>query len=328
VGAVEATHAAFRVRAGDASYLLRQFNPYLEVDDLRAQFRLAELMDASGLRTPRPIRTREREPFVAVQGRLWALFPWCEGRSGSGSSHADLMLLAAAQGAWIEQSQRLPESLHWDSIVCSAWKFRQRKSWAWVVPLDRVPQFATRHRVLETARRANLSGPHGEAFLPLLDQVEAGLHEFAELLAAQRVDALPHAITHGDFWASNLQIGEDGVNVLDLDCFTYEPRVTDFARAANWYHKQHTPPENAALFARFQGPARLTAEEREALPLMMCAHDLYYAVGHVLLFLEEQEATARSRLLDSITSEAQAARRYRREREAILSTFLSDNGPT
>ena len=110
--------------------------------------------------------------------------------------------------------------------------------------------------------------------------------------------------------------------VLDLDCFSFEPRVADFARAANWFHTDRTPQENASLLRQFQGQARLSEEELRALPLMMCAHDLYYAVGHVLLFLTE-DAASQAHLIGQIESEVKAADRFEREGEEIMSMFLT-----
>jgi Ser/Thr protein kinase RdoA (MazF antagonist) len=71
-------------------------------------------------------------------------------------------------------------------------------------------------------------------------------------------------------------------------CFSYEPRITDFARTANRYQRELNEADCALLFEQFQAKARLDREEVDALPLMMCAYDLYYAVMHILLFLEEE----------------------------------------
>ena len=133
---------------------------------------------------------------------------------------------------------------------------------------------------------------------------------------------LPRTVTHGDFWASNICLSEDDLVVLDLDCFSLEPRVADFARAANWFHGDRTPQENASLLREFQSHARLSESELRALPLMMCAHDLYYAVGHVLLFLTE-DVGRQAHLIGRIECEMKAADRFEREGEEMLSVFLT-----
>ena len=321
-GKLEATHAAFRVRAGNRLYALRQFNPYTHVGYLRTQFLLAEQIATAGVSTPVPVRAENGEPFVVVERRLWALFPWCEGRAGTADRVEDLLALTSMQGRWIECAERLRSGPRWDNIVCSAQKFRRRKSWAWVVALDQVPRFARQQTVIERAQAEAPDGPQRKTVCDLLSEVDAAVAAFDALLEEQQTRELPRTVTHGDFWVTNISISDERVVVLDLDCYSYEPRVDDFARAANWYYTQRSPSENAHLFKQFQGRARLTTEEAEALPLMMCAHDLYYAVSHVLLWLEEDDPEAQRRLIESIRSEAQAVERYRHERDEILQTFL------
>lgn len=328
---LEATHAAFQAKAGGRLYALRQFNSYMNEEDLRMQFRLTELMQDAGLKTPVPIRVRDGEVFVEVEHRLWALFPWCDGHFGRSDCIEDLSVLTSTQGAWVECCERLRPSPHWSKIVHSARKFRQRKSWAWVVPLDQVPRFAEEHKVIHRARCEAPEGPNREAFLNLLPEVYSGICKFEELLKQQGIHDLPHTVTHGDFWASNIIISDAEqaasslphreATVLDLDCYSFEPRITDFARAANWYYKERSESENAYLLKRFQKRARLSVEEIEALPLMMCAHDLYYAVGHVFLFLQE-DRDGQSQMIAAIQREMRAAERYQRERDTILRMFL------
>ena len=134
---------------------------------------------------------------------------------------------------------------------------------------------------------------------------------------------MPHIITHGDFHPSNVFISNEETAVFDLDCYSFEPRITDFARAANWYYNKRNPSERALLFRKFQEHACLSKDEIEALPLMMCAHDLYYAVGHILLFLNEAP-DGQSQLVKSIQAEMKAPERYQLERDKILRVFLKD----
>lgn len=319
---LEATHAAFRVRASGRLYALRQFNAYVEPEDMQAQFALAEGMHEAGLRVSTPVPTTDGDPFAMVGERLWALFPWCDGRPGSADRLDDLTVLVSTQGAWVRCCEHLRSGSQWNTIVCRARKFRQRKSWAWVVPLDQVPRFAEEQRVIRRAQ-AKAPGNAGRRSLSsLLPELEPSIARVRDLFEEQSVSELPHMVTHGDFWASNICISDAGAVVLDLDCYSFEPRVTDFAKAANWYYRQQSPSENAALFRQFQAHAQLALEEAELLPLMMCAHDLYYAVSHVLMVLDEQDPAARSRTTESIRSEMEAPRRYQRERDAILRMFV------
>lgn len=318
------THAAFQVRAGGRLCALRQFNPYMDVEDLRIQFLFAELMQDVDLKISFPIPAKDGEVFVEVGDRLWALFPWCDGQPGQSDRLEDLIVLTSMQGTWVECCKRLRSNPHWETIACTAQKFRQRKSWAWVVPLDQIPRYEKEHRVIQRARSEAPDGTHLKTFLDLLPEVNSSICKFEELLKEQNIYELPHTIAHGDFWVSNISISDGGAVVLDLDCYSFEPRITDFARAANWYYEERCAFENAYLFSQFQERARLSMEEAEALPLMMCAHDLYYAVGHVLLFLEEDEPDAQDRLIKSIQSELKAPERYQQERDRILRMFLGD----
>ena len=51
---LKATHRALRIDEDGRSYALRQFNPYMTVDDFIAQFRLATALSEAGLPTPVP----------------------------------------------------------------------------------------------------------------------------------------------------------------------------------------------------------------------------------------------------------------------------------
>lgn len=319
---LEATHAVFQVRAGKELSVLRQFNPYMRADDLRTQFLLAELMREGGLQISTPRAAADGEAFVEVGGRLWALFPWCEGRPGRGDCLEDLGVLAGLQGSWVASGERLRSNPHWSTVVSRAESFRQRKSWAWAVPLDRVGRFARQHKIIERGRAEVREGPHHATYLDLLTQVDTSVREFEGLLRQKRTQELPHTVTHGDFSVNNIRIWDDRSAVLDLDCFSFEPRTTDFARTANWCYGTVSGAEKARLLERFQLEARLSTDEVEALPLMMCAHDLYYAVGHVLLFLSEDDPEEQRHLLTSIEKETKAPHRYRLERDSILGEFL------
>jgi len=298
----------------------------MDVEDLRIQFLLAKLVQEAGLKISVPIPTKDGEILVEVAYRLWALFPWCEGRPGQGDCVEDLGVLTSTQGAWIECGERLRSNPHWETIVHAAQRFRQRKSWAWIVPLDQVPRFVSEHRIIQWAHGEAAEAPESperNMFLDLLPEVYAKICEFKELLKEQGIRELPHTVTHGDFWASNVILSDGEAVVLDLDCFSFEPRIADFARAANWYYRERSASENADLFRRFQERARLRMEEVKALPLMMCAHDLYYAVGHVLLFLDEEGNPDGQRgMIEAIQSEMKAPERFQHERDRILRLFL------
>jgi Ser/Thr protein kinase RdoA (MazF antagonist) len=318
---LDATHAAFQVSAGENLYVLRQFNPYMDVGDLRIQFRLARLIQDAGLGTPTPMAAQNGEAFVEIENRIWALFPWCSGRSGRSNHLGDLSILASKQGEWVACCECIRSNPQWESIIRSAAKFRRRKSWAWIMPLDQVPRFAMDHMVFQKARSEVPEGPHSSIFLALLSEVYASICKFEDLLKKHGIHDMPHTVTHGDFWASNIVVSDDEAAVLDLYCYSFEPRVTDFARAANWYYRDWNELQNACLFRQFQEHAQITKEEAEALPMMMCAHDLYYAIGHILLFLEE-DSDAQARLITSIQSEMKSPERYESEKDKILRMFL------
>ncbi|MFA5031733.1 MAG: phosphotransferase [bacterium] len=307
---LEATNLAFQVKIDKKLYALRQFNRYMNAKDLSMQFLLAKLINTSGLKTPRPVLTRNGKEFVKVDDRLWALFPWCNGQAGGKEKLGDLKILVSTQGKWVECSTTLNSHPELKPIIKSAKKFRRRKSWAWVVPLDKVPEFAKEHPVI----RKIPTGKHHKILSSLLPELQSNICEFEELLKKHRIHELPHIVTHGDFWASNIVISGKEAVILDMDCYSFEPRITDFAKAANFYYKEHSNSENASLFKEFQKYAKLSKEEIETLPLLMCAHDLYYAVGH--LFLGDLPS------IRAIKLEMKAAQRYKKEHGKILNIFL------
>ncbi len=270
---IEATHRAFRVEVDGKPYALRQFNPYMACEDLATQLLLAHAMAEAGLSTPVPVPTDDRKPFVQLACRLWALFPWCDGRPGDPERFEDLMALVEAEAKWATCCGPVEHSPHWDAIVGTAKRLRRRKDWAWIVPLDQLPHFAQEiaiPKVSDELPRGSTAGKLGEA-LPGLLWAAAVLQE---LLVDQSVGELPHMVTHGDFWASNIVISGEGTHVLDLDCFSYEPRVADFARSAHWYHAERTPHENSRLMSRFRILTGLRDEEVQILPALIYAHDL------------------------------------------------------
>jgi len=63
---LKATHAAFQVRAGGRLYALRQFNPYMDVEDLRIQFLFAELMQAGLSAVSAFVQTLTGKPLLAL----------------------------------------------------------------------------------------------------------------------------------------------------------------------------------------------------------------------------------------------------------------------
>lgn len=285
---LEATHHAYRIDADEGSYALRQLNRYMTAEDLACQCLLARGMSEAGVSTPLPVPSRNGRLFVQVRDRLWMLFPWCSGRPGDSSSLEDLSALVAAQGNWVKCSRQFQRSADWEGIVVTARRFRRRKEWAWIVPLDRLPTFVTEVALEKVLEHLPADGLARELrnLLPGIVEAAATLQG---ILADHGAGELPHMVTHGDFWASNTCVSAEITHVLDLDCFSYEPRITDFAKAANWFHRKRTPAENARLFTTFQAVAQLDAKEVALLPLLMCAHDLYYLVGAAIRFAGETE---------------------------------------
>jgi len=233
----------------------------------------------------------------------------------------DLRETASLQGAWVAACETLRPSAQWDRIVRVAGAFRQRKDWAWVFPRDRISGFFEEHRVAEHVRSEAPGGPLGRAFRELVPRVEAGLRRFGRLLEKRGVPQMPHTVTHGDFRPTNIRRSHSGSAVLDLDCFCFEPRVTDFARDAGTYLDGCSQSDCRDLFTRFQERARLSLDELELLPLMICAEDVYYAVGHLLLFVVDSP-DGQERLLSQIQREISAVDRLSREEANVLRHFL------
>ncbi len=205
----------------------------------------------------------------------------------------------------------------WDLIIRTAQRYRQRKSWAWVVPLDRVPHFASERKLLENARLA-LRPEEREAVLPILDTLGTALSQLDQLLLRIGVTKLPHTVTHGDLVLGNLLFDRRTITVMDLDCYSYEPRAADFARTVSHWRRKLTELEMRTLVKVFQSRAHLAPEELECLPLLIAAYELYYAVLHVLLMLEMEAPADRIKMLTSVEEEARAVTRYHKDRGHLM----------
>jgi len=317
---LEATHRAYRIDAGRRSYALRQFNPFMTSADLAAQARLAAAMAEAGLSTPPPLPANDGEAFVELDGRLWALFPWCEGRRGDSRHFADLVALVEAQGDWVRLAGKIATSPHWDAVLSTAKRFRRRKDWAWIVPLDQLPPFMD-EIAMPALSECDLVGAHADGLKSLLPGLSDAGQRLRDILDAQSVSRLRHMISHGDFWASNICLSELGTTVLDLDCFCFEPRIADFARSAHWYHAKHAPEENRFLMARFCSIAGLGPEEVRPLSTLILAHELYYLVGAALRFSGESEAE-QAEIVTEIRTGLERLRGWDRERKLMEDAFL------
>ena len=320
---LEATHRAFRIDADDRSYALRQFNRFMTAADLTAQARLAIALSESGLSTPAPLAASDGRLFAQVDRRLWALFPWCGGHPGDSREFSDLAALVSAQGEWVKCAGQLDRSPHWNAILAAAKRFRRRKDWAWVVPLDRLPRFVDEIALPALSSTGGLEGEAADRLRGLLPRLSDAASRLEQVLDGHSVADLPRLVTHGDFWASNICISEGETCVLDLDCFSHEPRVADFARSAHWYYTSCTPEQNRFLMARFHAAAGLAPEEVRALPALILAHEFYYLIGAALRFPGES-AHAQLEIVADISSGLDRLRAWHRERAVIEESFLVD----
>ena len=319
VAELEATHTALRIDANGQSYALRQFNPFMTAADLTVQARLAVALSEAGLPTPPPLPADDGKPFVEVGHRLWALFPWCDGHPGDSRQFDDLVALVEAQGKWVRCAGEIDGTPHWKRILSTASRFRQRKDWAWIVPLDQLPRYVDRV-AMPALSSCILAGTHADRLRGLLPGMSDAASRLRQMLDAQSVSSMPHMISHGDLWASNICISEAGTHVLDLDCFSYEPRMTDFARAAHWYYAKHKLEENRHLMARFRSIADIGPEELRAVPALIFAHDLYYLVGAGLRFPTEPEAE-QAEIVKTIWDGLERLNRWDGERELLEEAF-------
>ncbi len=320
VAELEATHRAFRIDIDGRSYALRQFNPFMTSGDFAAQASLAASLADAGLATPPPLPTNGGERFVRLGDHLWALFPWCDGRPGDSRQSTDLFALVEAQGNWARIAGEIAKSPHWDAILSTARRFRRRKDWAWIVPLDQVPRFVD-EEALPRLRACSSTGRLADELRCVLSRLSDAALQLAKMLAGNSVSRLPHIVSHGDFWASNICISRQGTYVLDLDCFSYEPRVADFARAAHWFYPQHSPEENRFLLDRFLSVSRIGPEELKPLPVLICSHSLYYSVGAALRFPGES-AAEQSKILEEIRVELEEKAGWDGQCQAVQEAFL------
>ncbi len=256
VGKLPGTQLNLHVRAGESEFVLRRFNEYTEPAALRGQFLLASFLRRAGLRVVVPLKTKEDESFVLHDDRLWAVFPRVAGRRGNQEREEERAALVYQQGQWITAAERVRTAPEWDIITRCAKRFRQRKSWAWVVPLDRVPRFASERKVMENAR-LELRPEEREAVLPILENLGAALSQLEQLLLRMGIPSLPHTATHGDFVLGNVLFNGRTMTVMDLDCYAYEPRAADFARTLSHWRRKSSELELQTLGKVFQSRAHL-----------------------------------------------------------------------
>ncbi len=321
VGRVPGAALALRVGAGEASYVLRQFPSHMEPAALRGQLLLAGLLRRAGVPVLPALPTKEGEGFVSEGGRLWALFPQVSGRRARAGEPEDRAALVAAEAAWVRGAARVQSVPEWDLITRAAARFRRRESWAWAVPLDRVPAFAVGQHVLADAR-ASLRPSEQEAVSPLLEAVERALLQYDALLKEQRVAALPHTVTHGNFVPTKLLLEGAKATVLDLEGYSFEPRAADFARTLRHWGKTVPEFEVRAQAEAFRQRAGVAAEEMACIPLLICGYELYYAVGHLARLAGETEEAGRGQALAWVQREAEAVGRYHRDRGRWLGLVL------
>lgn len=312
---LEETHLSFQVKTNNKAFVLRQYNQYMHAEDLRVQFLFAKLLIEVGLKSLLPIPTVEGDPFAQVNKRLWSLFPWYEGRRGTENLQTNLEVLTSTQGMWIQCGEKLRSNENWSAITATAQQYRQRKSWAWVVPLDQIPQFVESHNIIsrihDRVKRSNYKREYVNRLIALLPEAESSIYAFGELIGEKGINDLPHIVTNDDFTLGNIHINDADSVVLDLDCFSYEPRISDFARTLNHYYRKLSESDHVHLLGQFQVNEQLGREEIETLLLMMCAYDLYYAIMHILLFLEEEgNPEGQQQMINAIENEIRSSDLY------------------
>jgi Ser/Thr protein kinase RdoA (MazF antagonist) len=317
---LKGTHKAFRIDVNGRSYALRQYNPFMTTDDLTAQTFLAIALSQEGLPTPSPLPAKDKRFFAEVNQRLWVLFPWCEGHPGDSQQFEHLVALVEAQGKWIRCVDRIKKTPHWNLILSAARRLRRRKDWAWIFPLDHLPRFIE-NTAKQKLSSCNLAGKKADDLKILLPGLYQASRELGKMLAAQSIDSLPRMISHGDLWTSNICISGSGTCILDLDCFSHEPRITDFARAAHWYHARNSVEENRLLISRFSNIAEVTEEEIRILPSLIYARDLYFLVGAALRFPFESEV-AQEEIIRMIDNGLMRLKHWDEERQFIETSFL------
>ncbi len=167
---------------------------------------------------------------------------------------------------------------------------RQRKTWAWIVPLAETLGFLDRIGIEQRV---------GEALPP--SSAEATLHLVrggrlrVEQVSRQLSD-LPGMLTHNDYGQYNVLFGRDGrVAVIDFDLLCWESPAANLARAISVAARKEwmgpfEPGLAATYLAAYESERPLGDPERQALPALLRLFVLQYVIFHALLCVEECKA--------------------------------------
>jgi len=287
IGDVESTtpHAGtagktWQVRTSQGMWLLRLRGtrtsaPHLVAYDHGLR---AHLLKA-GIPTAAPIPTHDGQKCVFIKDRAFELYAWVDGRC---LSLADATALSqAAHGlarfhqttADYVAARELPPVAQYATLGCETTSRRMENP------------------VLLTGIYADLEARPGAEDFPTTVVADRWLRRLVQEFPAERYDALPHTVTHGDFTLANLLFDEETrlVGIFDFDWSRWGPRVRDLADGMYFIAGQRRSPLEpgdiwsltesvdltvvrcAAWLNAYQEVSPVTREEIDCMPLALAA---------------------------------------------------------
>ena len=294
-------HQVYRVAAEDRPYALKVHHEYMDEETMSAIARVRAHLRASGVATPDATSARDESRFIEVDGRFCAVYEWADGEASAHDSLDALSAVAGIQGQWIAAMSTFDDP---DAVEILS-RPRQRKDWAWIVPLDRLQEAVTQLDPLGQVRAFKTSASYHQEYLRLLPEIESRLAVYRTLLEDWALSEPLHGVTHGDLWAGNVLLTVEGAIVVDLDLCSYEPPLADFARVAAWRRDMLGADGAAKMFSHLRASVSIHDGEIDTVPVLMAAHCLYYQIFHCMLYVREDEGQA-GYLVEGLPSELQA----------------------
>jgi len=251
----------YAVSNGQQRFALRVAKAdFREPEDLLYELKFLAHLKRSGIPVSSPVRDRAGEPFLSLRApegvRHLTLFEWVEGRSCHPMT-AEQARRAGAEVAGLHLAGRDFPGAH-----------------------QRV--FDTRRRLL--GRRAPLDALL-ESKPADREAVRAAMDRCLEWIARASEAKLPRGMTHGDLQPANVMMDEAGtMTFIDFDDCAEDCLVRDISCFV-WRNRfdRVDPGTDRSFIAGYEARRPLSAEEREAIPMLTLVRNLYILLAYAAI---------------------------------------------
>lgn len=212
----------YHVVTADGPLFARRYRADIETDRVRHEHSITRWVADGGAPAIAPLASPEGETVIEVEGRLWALFPWVDGRA---PIRGEIMPgEAEAIGEAHGHIQRLLAD-HPESEGASLKLLAERVAWDTAAALESLA------RIVERATEVGASTDLFDAFAFQRQLLETDPpRSFAEF------DWLPSQLLHGDFHDQQILLGdgETVAGVVDWEMTQPASRVWELIRSLHF----------------------------------------------------------------------------------------------